>query len=138
MIEVHEPISEADRFVLTQHESPRPLELEPATDANGIPRGRILASKIRARVSRFYFEDTVAPPTPDEVRELEGHSGFLGRKGAGSGWPRPTRGGATASGDQPAFVEAASVVRVETGLVVSVEPSALPFSHVCHGTFQSV
>ena len=60
-------------FALTQHESPHPLELEPATDANGIPRRRILASKIRARVSRFYFEDTVSPPTPAEVRELEGH-----------------------------------------------------------------
>jgi ubiquinol-cytochrome c reductase cytochrome b subunit len=73
MIEVHEPISPTERFVLTQHESPRPLELQPATDANGIPRRNILASKIRARVSRFYFEDTVAPPTPTEVRELEGH-----------------------------------------------------------------
>jgi ubiquinol-cytochrome c reductase cytochrome b subunit len=73
MIELHEPISEAERFVLTQHESPRPLELEPAIDANGIPRRNILASKIRARVSRFYFEDTVPPPTPAEVRELEGH-----------------------------------------------------------------
>jgi ubiquinol-cytochrome c reductase cytochrome b subunit len=73
MIEVHEPISSWDRHTLTQHESPRPLELEPAADANGIPRASILASKIRARVSRFYFEDTVAPPTPDEVRELEGH-----------------------------------------------------------------
>jgi ubiquinol-cytochrome c reductase cytochrome b subunit len=73
MIEVHEPVSDADRFVLTQHESPHPLELEPATDTNGIPRRNILASKIRARVSRFYFEDTVAPPTPAEVRELESH-----------------------------------------------------------------
>ena len=43
MIEVHEPLSASDRYTLTQHESPRPLELEPATDANGIPRGRILA-----------------------------------------------------------------------------------------------
>jgi ubiquinol-cytochrome c reductase cytochrome b subunit len=73
MIEVHEPISEADRYTLTQHESRHPLELQPATDANGIPRRSILTSKIRARMSRFYFEDTVDPPTPAEVRELEGH-----------------------------------------------------------------
>jgi ubiquinol-cytochrome c reductase cytochrome b subunit len=73
MIEVHEPISEADRYTLTQHQSRHPLELEPATDANGIPRRSILTSKIRARMSRFYFEDTVDPPTPAEVRELEGH-----------------------------------------------------------------
>ncbi len=73
MIEVHEPISEADLYTLTQHEPRHPVELEPVTDSNGIPRRSILSSKIRARVSRFYFEDTVNPPTPAEVHELEGH-----------------------------------------------------------------
>jgi ubiquinol-cytochrome c reductase cytochrome b subunit len=75
MIEVHEPISDMERWMLTQHEATRPLELEPSTDDNGIPRRRILMSKVRAKVSRFYFEDNVTPPTPQEVRELEsGHS----------------------------------------------------------------
>jgi hypothetical protein len=33
-----------------------------------------MTSKLRARLSRFYFEDNVPPPTPQEVRELEsGH-----------------------------------------------------------------
>jgi ubiquinol-cytochrome c reductase cytochrome b subunit len=72
MIEVHEPISETERWMLTQHEAPRPVELGPATDANGIPRRRLLAARLRTRVSRFYFEDRVEPPTPREVRELEG------------------------------------------------------------------
>jgi len=71
MIEVHEPISDREKWMLTQHEAPRPLQLEPATDENGIPRRRILMSKVRAKVSRFYFEDNVTPPTPQEVRELE-------------------------------------------------------------------
>jgi ubiquinol-cytochrome c reductase cytochrome b subunit len=57
--------------MLTQHLSRRPLELEPDTDDNGIPRRRLLLSKARARVSRFYFEDRVEPPTPAEVREIE-------------------------------------------------------------------
>jgi ubiquinol-cytochrome c reductase cytochrome b subunit len=43
----------------------------PSTDANGVPRRRLLAAKARARVSRFYFEDRVEPPTPAEVHELE-------------------------------------------------------------------
>ncbi|MGZ4589994.1 MAG: cytochrome bc1 complex cytochrome b subunit [Actinomycetes bacterium] len=71
MIEVHEPISELERYRLTAHDAPEPLRLEPSTDANGVPRRHILASKMRARVSRFYFEDRVAPPTPAEVHELE-------------------------------------------------------------------
>ena len=41
------------------------------TDANGVPRRRILAAKVRAKVSKFYFEDRVEPPTPREVDELE-------------------------------------------------------------------
>jgi ubiquinol-cytochrome c reductase cytochrome b subunit len=71
MIEVHEPISDAEKWMLTQHEGHRPVQLEAPTDENGIPRRRILLSKIRARVSRFYFEDDVVPPTPQDVRELE-------------------------------------------------------------------
>jgi ubiquinol-cytochrome c reductase cytochrome b subunit len=71
MIEVHEPISETERWVLTQHQPRRPAELEPATDQNGIPRRHQLLSKLRHRVSRFYFEDGVEPPTPQDVRELE-------------------------------------------------------------------
>jgi ubiquinol-cytochrome c reductase cytochrome b subunit len=71
MIEVHEPLSAAETWSLTQHEAPRPHQVEAATDANGIPRRRLAASKVRARVSRFYFEDRVEPPTPGEVRELE-------------------------------------------------------------------
>jgi ubiquinol-cytochrome c reductase cytochrome b subunit len=71
MIEVHEPISDARKWELTQHTVARPAEVGPLTDANGVPRRRILAAKLRARVSRFYFEDRVEPPTPAEVRELE-------------------------------------------------------------------
>ena len=71
MIEVHEPISDAQKWELTQHKVRAPYEVGPATDANGVPRRRLLAAKARARVSRFYFEDRVEPPTPDEVRELE-------------------------------------------------------------------
>jgi ubiquinol-cytochrome c reductase cytochrome b subunit len=72
MIEVHEPIPDTERFRLTAHEAPEPLQLERSTDTHGIPRRHLLASKIRARVSKFYFEDRVAPPTPSEVHELEG------------------------------------------------------------------
>ncbi len=71
MVEVHEPISEARKWELTQHQVHQPAQVGPATDANGVPRRRLLAAKARARVSRFYFEDRVESPTPAEVHELE-------------------------------------------------------------------
>jgi ubiquinol-cytochrome c reductase cytochrome b subunit len=71
MIEVHEPLSDAKKWELTQHLVRTPYEVGPSTDANGVPRRRLLAAKARARVSRFYFEDRVEPPTPAEVHELE-------------------------------------------------------------------
>ncbi len=74
MIEVHEPISETERWMLTQHDAHRPYRVEAVTDENGVRRRHILISKVRARVSRFYFEDRVEPPSPAEVHELE-HSG---------------------------------------------------------------
>jgi ubiquinol-cytochrome c reductase cytochrome b subunit len=71
MIEVHEPLSDAKKWELTQHHVREPYQIGPTTDANGVPRSRLLAAKVRARVSRFYFEDRVVPPTPAEVHELE-------------------------------------------------------------------
>jgi ubiquinol-cytochrome c reductase cytochrome b subunit len=71
MIEVHEPISEAQKWELTQHLVRQPYQVGPVTDANGVPRRKLMLAKARARVSRFYFEDRVEPPTPREVRELE-------------------------------------------------------------------
>ena len=71
IIEIHEPIPDARKWELTQHLVRRPYEIGPTTDPNGVPRRHLLAAKIRARVSRFYFEDRVEPPTPTEVHELE-------------------------------------------------------------------
>jgi ubiquinol-cytochrome c reductase cytochrome b subunit len=71
MIEVHEPISEARKWELTQHLVREPYQVGPVTDANGVPRRKLMFAKARARVSRFYFEDRVPPPTPAEVHELE-------------------------------------------------------------------
>jgi len=66
-----EPISEVRKWELTQHLVREPYQVGPVTDANGVPRRKLMFAKARARVSRFYFEDRVVPPTPAEVRELE-------------------------------------------------------------------
>ena len=52
MIEVHEPISDARKWELTQHTVHRPAEVGPATDANGVPRRRLLAAKARANLGK--------------------------------------------------------------------------------------
>jgi len=72
VVELREPLSETERWLVTRYECPRPLALEPATD--GLPRWRATASKMRVKVSRFYFEDCVQPPTEEELRELEGRA----------------------------------------------------------------
>ncbi len=71
VIDVHEPLSAEDRFRLTSHETPRPLAIEPRVDENGIRRPGARVEQVRAKLSSWFYEDDVRPPTPQEVRELE-------------------------------------------------------------------
>jgi ubiquinol-cytochrome c reductase cytochrome b subunit len=72
-VEAHRPLSPAELHTLTQHEQPRPLELGPAEDANGVPspNRRMPMPRLRARLSRaLYGEGTQVPkPTAEEYRE---------------------------------------------------------------------
>ncbi|MFG2348992.1 cytochrome bc1 complex cytochrome b subunit [Streptomyces phaeochromogenes] len=72
-VELHRPLSLAELHTLTQHEQPRPLELDPAEDANGVPspNRRMPMLRLRARLSRaLYGEGTqVGKPTAEEYRE---------------------------------------------------------------------
>lgn len=67
-IEVHEPVDEYKRYKLSTFDSPQALPAQP--DVNGhISKGE----KRRAWVSRFFFEDRVAPVTPAELEEAHSH-----------------------------------------------------------------
>jgi ubiquinol-cytochrome c reductase cytochrome b subunit len=67
-IEVHEPLNEYKRYRLVSFESPEVLPAQP--DANGkISR----KERRRAWVSRFFFEDRVAPVTPAELEAAHAH-----------------------------------------------------------------
>ncbi|WP_435882328.1 cytochrome bc1 complex cytochrome b subunit [Streptomyces umbrinus] len=72
-VELHRPLSPAELHTLTQHEQPRPLEIGPAEDENGVPspNRRMPLLRLRARLSRaLYGEGTqVAKPTAEEYRE---------------------------------------------------------------------
>src|SRR5205807_7826939 len=73
-IEVHEPISADERYVLTAHEMREPLVLPPSADANGIPHPDGRKARMRAKLSRWYFGDDIAKPTAEEYKEVpSGH-----------------------------------------------------------------
>jgi len=65
--EVHRPLDEHEVWLRVQHDVNRPLEIEPEEDARGVRRPGYRRDKLRQRVSRFFFEDRVEPPTPAEV-----------------------------------------------------------------------
>jgi ubiquinol-cytochrome c reductase cytochrome b subunit len=70
-VEVHEPLSDAQAWRLTQHEQLPPLELE-STDAHGVRRPGGLRNKLRARASRANAE-VIAKPDGDDLKEIEHH-----------------------------------------------------------------
>jgi ubiquinol-cytochrome c reductase cytochrome b subunit len=71
--EIHAPLTAYERWPLVQHESPEPLELTTGTDENGVASPVARKDKRRARLSRFYFRDRVAPPTPAELEAAHHH-----------------------------------------------------------------
>ncbi|KAB7742466.1 ubiquinol-cytochrome c reductase cytochrome b subunit [Nostocoides sp. F2B08] len=71
--ERHEPLDEYTRWKLVSFESHAPLELEPATDANGVARKGARKDRVRAALSRFYFTDRVEPVTPAELAAAHHH-----------------------------------------------------------------
>ncbi|MGI3231181.1 cytochrome bc1 complex cytochrome b subunit [Streptomyces sp. GTA36] len=71
-VEVHEPLTPAQRFTLTQHEQDPPYDLGPLVDANGVERKVKPSQRLRARLaSAMYGQNAQIPkPTVEEYREL--------------------------------------------------------------------
>ena len=72
-IEVHKPLDEYERWVLVSHDSPAPLEIGPAEDANGVARPGYETDKRWQRLSRFFYEDRIEPVTPAELAAAQSH-----------------------------------------------------------------
>ncbi|ROR71779.1 cytochrome b [Bogoriella caseilytica] len=66
-MEVHRPLDEHERWVLVAHAPERPLEPGPATDRHGVDRPGYKIDRVRAAISRFFYEDRVEPVSPSEV-----------------------------------------------------------------------
>ena len=61
-IEVHQPLDEYDRWRLVSYEAYEPLMIRPNS------RGKItVGQRLRAGVSRWFFEDRIAPVTKGEL-----------------------------------------------------------------------
>ncbi|MGA5453449.1 cytochrome b [Streptomyces umbrinus] len=71
-VEVHEPLTPAQRFTLTQHEQDPPYDLGPLVDANGVERKVRPSRRLRARLaSAMYGQNAqILKPTVEEYREL--------------------------------------------------------------------
>ncbi|MEO6827294.1 MAG: cytochrome bc complex cytochrome b subunit [Microbacteriaceae bacterium] len=67
-IEVHEQLDEYERWRLVSFESYKPLMLRP--NSSGKITG---AERLRAALSRWFFEDRIEPPTQHQLTEGHGH-----------------------------------------------------------------
>jgi ubiquinol-cytochrome c reductase cytochrome b subunit len=75
--EVHEPLPDQERWTLVQYEMPSPVQLTAKVDANGVKRKSTRRERLRAKVSGFYFADSVQPVTPTELAAAH-HDGSAG------------------------------------------------------------
>ncbi len=82
-LERHEPLPEAERWLLVQHDGYTPIEAASATDANGVRRPGTPFDGVKRRLSRFYFGDAVLPVTPAELAAAHAVQG--GHEAIGNG-----------------------------------------------------
>ena len=71
---MHEPLTQAQRFTLTQHEQDPPYDVGPLVDANGVERKAKPSQRLRARLAKAMYGQNahVRKPTVEEYRELTG------------------------------------------------------------------
>ncbi|MCD7437687.1 cytochrome bc complex cytochrome b subunit [Streptomyces lincolnensis] len=71
-VEVHEPLSQQQLHILTQHEQNPPYEVGPLVDANGVRRPVKASQRVRARLARAMFgpDTRIEKPTVEEYRQV--------------------------------------------------------------------
>jgi ubiquinol-cytochrome c reductase cytochrome b subunit len=76
-VEVHEQLPAAERYRLTAHEQPKPIEAAPLLDENGVKRKPKPLDRLRVRLSRSYYGEAGQIPkaTPAEHAELTSNHG---------------------------------------------------------------
>ncbi|MEU0106206.1 cytochrome bc complex cytochrome b subunit [Streptomyces sp. NPDC006251] len=71
-VEVHEPLTQAELFTLTQHEQNPPYEVGPEVDAGGVRRKVKRSERLRARLAHAMFgpDARIQKPTVEEYRAI--------------------------------------------------------------------
>jgi ubiquinol-cytochrome c reductase cytochrome b subunit len=64
------------------YEALPPAELPPDEDENGVRRKGARKERLRARLSRFYFDDRIEPVTPAELAAAQDHGHGHGEIGS--------------------------------------------------------
>mgnify|MGYP004166649391 CR=1 FL=1 len=72
-IEVHEPLTDEERWVLVSYQNLKPRELAPEHNEHGVRRKGYRWDRFKAALSRFYYEDRVEPVTPAELAAAQHH-----------------------------------------------------------------
>ncbi|WP_062517986.1 cytochrome bc1 complex cytochrome b subunit [Demequina gelatinilytica] len=69
--EVHEPLTDQERWVLVSYDDIAPLEIEPEYNDRGVRRKGYRWDRFKQRLSRLYFEKRISPVTPEELAEAQ-------------------------------------------------------------------
>ena len=72
-VEVHEPLSPSERWILVQHDVHRPLALPVREDERGVRAPGSRLARVRTKMSSFWFEDRIEPVTPAELAAAHSH-----------------------------------------------------------------
>jgi ubiquinol-cytochrome c reductase cytochrome b subunit len=72
--EEHAPIDQYEAYELTAQPRPKRIEAAPELDESGIKNPHYKKTKRQARLNRFYWENTVDKPTPDELHDEVEHA----------------------------------------------------------------
>ncbi|WAL99053.1 cytochrome b [Streptomyces sp. Je 1-369] len=72
-VEIHERLPQSELYRLTAHEQPRPYEIGPVVDANGVTRKVRLSERLRARLARAMYGPKAQVPkaTPEEYLAIQ-------------------------------------------------------------------
>jgi ubiquinol-cytochrome c reductase cytochrome b subunit len=87
-IEVHAPVSDADRAKMLAGQKYQPYEVEAGTDENGVPPKFNPLNKVRAKLSGFYYGEQIDKPTEEELEHGAHHAQELA-----DGYARQLEGG---------------------------------------------
>lgn len=78
-IEVHQPLSARDRWLMLPEDPHKPLEIAPREDARGVRRKGYRKDRMRQRLSNFFYRDYLEPLTPRELVAAQDHHEAYGK-----------------------------------------------------------